>query len=229
MKKIFTRIIFTLSALLISTSTYSQGVNLEAYGYSGINKRYSRAGCWGVGYEHNFGEKLSLGLTYKKPFSASNSGYGFSVDYGFTTTDGNVRFSVNHSNEWQEFYFSSKYFFNDNSDGSYYIASGISLLLATNNYKVNGLSKTPYLPTYIGDVVQGDYQQSITLFPFALDLGHRSNFEDIYLELYVGMQMLPLGANPDVEPKFLADHGVETRYVPISVHSGISLGYSWKK
>ena len=168
-------------------------------------------------------------MTYRTPFSSNEGLYINEVRYGYPTNDGDVYFTVYHINDWQEFAYTSKYYFIDNEDAGFYVASGISLMLATNTYKVDNLTTVGNTQPYQGDVVPGDYEQEITLIPFSLDLGHRGEFDGLFFEYFVGMQILPFGANPDVEPAFLANHGVETRYMPVSFHAGISLGYSWIK
>ena len=186
MKIFLSRAILVISLLLNYTNVNSQGIRLDGICYSGINNHYSSAGYWGLSYDQNFGEKLSLSLSFRTPFS-------------------------------------------DNSDGSYFVSSGISLMLATNTYNlyyldVDGNSQSSY-----GDLAVGEYEQSITLIPFALDLGHRSEFDGFYLEYYVGAQFLLSGANTEVEPASLANHGVETRYSSASIHAGLCLGFSWVK
>lgn len=229
MKVLLTGVILVASLFLNITTVSSQGIRLDGICYSGINDDYSSAAYWGLSYDHNLGEKLSLSFSYRTPFSSNEGLYVNEVQYGYPTVDGDVYFTVYHINDWQEFAYTSKYFFSDNSDGSYFVSSGISLMLAKNTYNVTNLRVGGNSQPSYGDVKEGKYDQSITLIPIALDLGHRSEFDGFYLEYYVGMQMLPFGANPDVEPAFLADHGVETRYTPVSIHAGLCLGFSWVK
>lgn len=229
MKIFLSRAILVISLLLNYTNVNSQGIRLDGICYSGINNHYSSAGYWGLSYDQNFGEKLSLSLSFRTPFSSNEGLYVNEVQYGFRSIDGDVHFTVYHINDWQEFAYTSKYFFSDNSDGSYFVSSGISLMLATNTYNLNYLDVDGNSQSSYGDLAVGEYEQSITLIPFALDLGHRSEFDGFYLEYYVGAQFLLSGANTEVEPASLANHGVETRYSSASIHAGLCLGFSWVK
>lgn len=228
MKNISTGFLILFSILLVNTNANSQAIKVDFLGYSGITERYSNPMYWGIGYDHNLIDKLSVGLTYKKGYSFDDSYYINQVDYGFPTSDGDVLFSIYHKTNWHEFAFTSKYFFEDNSDGSYFVSSGISLFQATNTYDLNNLSVNGDPgPAFYGDLREGIYEQDITLIPFSLDLGRRGEFDGFYFEYNLGVGFTPFGAHPDVEPASLANHGVETRFAPISFHFGLSFGFSW--
>jgi len=224
MKILSQPIILVLIILLNSANVNSQGIK-AGVGFSGITQRYTNPNYFTIGYDQNLGEKISISLTYNLGFPPSND---VELTYGFPSADGNVQFSVNHICTWNEFSFTSKYFFRDNSDGSFYSSSGVSLLKAKNEYEVTSLSvdgNSTY--TNYGDLSEGTYDQDITLIPLFLNFGYRGEFEGWYFDVYAGMGILPFGANPDVEPAALANRGVETRFAPVSFQFGITYGISW--
>lgn len=228
MKNITSGIILLASVFLNYINANSQAIKADFIGYSGITSRYENQLFYGFGYDQNLGEKISVGITYKKGYSLDDTYFTTQIEYGFPTVDGDVLFSVYHHNSWQEFSYTSKYFFEDNSDGSYFVSTGISLLMAKNEYDVRDLSVNGnFDPTFYGDLREGLYKQDITLIPISLDLGRRGEFDGLYFEYYFGLGLLPFGANPDVEPASLANHGVETRFEPVSFHFGLSFGFSW--
>ncbi len=230
MKKISTGIFLVIYLLLNYTNSNSQGIKVDFLGFNGVAQNYGTPLFWGIGYEQNFGEKISLGLTYRSGYSFDSENSYSDVEYGFSIPNGNVSFTVFHNCTWSEFAYTSKYFFSDNSDGSYYVASGISMMQTTvqydlNNLQVNGISD----PTFYGDLSEGIYKQDITLFPVSIDLGHRGEFDGLFYDYYIGLGFLPFGANPDAEPASLASHGVEPQFASLSFRFGMTFGVSWAR
>lgn len=232
MKKIFFPALVLITLIISTHQVKAQAIKLDYIGFSGICSRYSNPFFYGIGYDQNFGDKLSLGLTYKGGYALDDGYWNQEIDYSFLSTDASniehvISFSVIHKTSWHEFAYTSKYFFEDNTDGGYFISSGISLLQATNTYQVYGLAQDQVQVPNYQDLSQGLYEQKITLFPVSLDLGGRGAFDGFYFEYYLGMAFLPFGSKKDVEPAFLNNHGVETRFQPVSFHMGLSIGVSW--
>ena len=230
MKKIYILIIISILANIKISN--AQAIKLDYLAFSGIASRYSKPFFWGIGYDHNLGDKISIGLTYKSGYALDADYFNTEISYGFPAVDASniehlVTFNVVHNTSWREFAYTSKYFFADNTDGGYFVSSGISLFQAKNEYQVSGLAvdmdpKTNYL-----DIAEGIYEQNITLLPISFDLGGRGAFDGFYFEYYLGMGFLPFGSQKDVKPAFLFNHGVETRFQPISFHLGLCVGVSW--
>ncbi len=228
MKKTSAGVLLVIVLLLNYTNAYSQGIKVDFLGYTGIADWYGTQMFYGFGYDHNLGEKLSVGLTYKNGYTLDDNSSSVQVDYGFPSSDGDVLFSVYHTNEWHEFAFTSKYFFTDNLDGSYFVSSGISLVKVKNGYNIPSIDvENLGTVSVYQDLRTGYNEQDITLIPFSLDLGHRGDFDGLYYEIYTGIAFTPFGAHPDVEPAFLANQGVETSFSPISFHVGMSFGFGW--
>lgn len=227
MKKLSAGVLLTVTILLTYSNIYSQAIKVDFLGYNGIVDGYEKQMFYGFGYDHNLGDKISIGLTYKSGYSLDESFYSEGVGYSFSSVDGLVYFQVLQGIEWHEFAFTSKYFFSDNEDGSYFVSSGISLLKSKNEYYVNSLSVGGIGQESYGDISTGTYQQDVTLIPLSLDLGHRGEFDGLYFEIYSGVAFTPFGANPDAEPAFLKTYGVETKFNPVSFHICLSFGFSW--
>ena len=139
MKKISTGVFIVIYLLLNYTNSNSQGIKVDFLGFNGVAQNYGTPLFWGIGYEQNFGEKISLGLTYRSGYSFDSENSYSDVEYGFSIPNGNVSFTVFQNCSWSEFAYTSKYFFSDNSDGSYYVASGISMMQTTVQYELNNL------------------------------------------------------------------------------------------
>lgn len=205
---------------------------MEVMGYTTIQKSYTSTFYYGFGYEQNVGDKISLGLTYRK-------GYSIDPDYSSTTNtytfvgyeNGvgyNVSFDVVNISDWHEFNYTSKYFFEDNMEGGYF-SSSIGIVKTDIEYNVQNIWVDQYPAYYAFDITPGVYHQELTLVPVSFDLGSRSEFDGWYYDLYLGVSMLPFGNKKDVKPQFLHNRGVESLFDPLSFHIALSVGVSWAK
>ena len=227
MKNISLRVLLILALLFNHIDTKAQAIKADFLTYDGICVNYSKPLFWGLGYDHNLGDKISIGLTYKKGYFFDEELSANEVEYGFPSANGDVYFSVWHNTSWHEFAYTSKYFFADNTDGSYFVSSGIGLMKAKNEYDLNSLRVDGVYTPHYGDLTEGIYEQDITLIPISIDIGNRGEFDGLYFEWYMGARFLPFGSSFDVEPASLAIHGVETRFQPISFHIALCVGVSW--
>ncbi len=220
-------IVLILSILYNYSNVYSQSIKFGV-AFSGITREYKNTESFTIGYDHNVGEKNSFGLSYKIGFPPYNSSLG--TPYSFSSPDGTVNFQVSQQATWHEFSYTSKYFLYNNSDADFYVSSGISLLKSKNEYEVTSLSvnNDPNKSQY-KDLSEGIFTQNVTLIPLSIDFGHRGEYDRWFLDYFVGISILPFGANPDIEPAALANHGVETMFSSFSFRYGASFGISWVK
>lgn len=216
--------IFTLSTLAAS----SQGIRVEYFGVSGVASRYGSLVFYGFGYEQNVGDKISLGLTYRKGYDITD---GETVDPEYVSymkgTD-EVKIDLSQTGTWKEFSYSSKYHFTDNSDGGFYIANSLSLFSAKTiinitSINVNGNSD---ISNYDG-IGRTTYEKSTTLLPMTFDLGYRSEFDGWYQDYYFGINLLPFGNNKTVTPSQLSDHGITSKFNSLSFRFGMCFGIAW--
>ena len=223
-KRIILATLFTVSTLAAS----SQAIRFEYFGVSGVASRYGPLEFYGIGYEQNVGEKISLGLTYRKGYDIT-SGETVDVEYvNYTKALDDVRIDLLQTGTWSEFSYSSKYHFTDNSDGGFYIANSLSMFNAKTNINitqitVNGNSD---ISNYdgIGTIA---YEKSITLLPLSIDLGYRSEFDGWYQDYYFGINLLPFGNNKTVQPSQLSDHGLTSKFNSLSFRFGMCFGIAW--
>ena len=222
-KRIILATLFTLSTLAAS----SQGIRFEYFGVSGVASQYGSLVFYGFGYEQNVGEKISLGLTYRKGYDITD-GETVDVEYvNYTKALDDVRIDLLQTGTWSEFSYSSKYHFTDNSDGGFYIANSLSLfnaktIINITSIYVNGSSESNY--DGIGTIA---YERSITLLPLSIDLGYRSEFDGWYQDYYFGINFLPFGNNKTVQPSQLSDHGLTSKFNSLSFRFGMCFGIAW--
>ena len=223
-KRIILATLFTLSTLAAS----SQGIRFEYFGVSGVASQYGSLVFYGFGYEQNVGEKISLGLTYRKGYDITDgeNSETESINYLSKTSD-DVRINLLQSATWNEFSYSSKYHFTDNSDGGFYIANSLSLfnaktIINITSIYVNGSSESNY--DGVGTIA---YERSITLLPLSIDLGYRSEFDGWYQDYYFGINFLPFGNNKTVQPSQLSDHGLTSKFNSLSFRFGMCFGIAW--
>lgn len=216
--------------LLIQNPVQSQGLKMEVFGYNTLQKSYTSTFYYGFGYEQNVGDKISLGLTYKKGYSIDPDFSSSTESYYFVGIDNGVSYGVSFDiisiSDWYEWNYSSKYFFEDNSEGSYFSTS-IGLLKSSVEHDVHNLLVDFAGASSAFGVSDGIYKQDITLIPLSFDLGSRSEFDGWYYDLYLGVSMLPFGSKKEIKPQFLHNKGVESLFSPVSFHIAFSIGVSW--
>lgn len=226
MKKLV-RILFF--ALILPLFSNGQGIRLEWFGVKSLAADYARPNFYGFGYEHNVGDKISLGLTYRAGYDLTDDG-PTRTDISYSSTVyGDIHFYVNQFTSWSEFSYSSKYYFEDNEDGSFYFSNTISLFKAENTYDVTEIYNN--FGSVIGGIdgiPLGVSKQKVTLVPLSFDIGYRSEFDGWYQDYYIGATFLPFGNLKAVQPSGLANHGVEPLFSSVSFQLGLCMGISWK-
>ena len=203
---------------------------MDVLGYTTLQKSYTSTFYYGFGYEQNVGEKISLGLTYRKGYSIDPDYSTLVNSYSFVGYENgvgyNVSFDILNISNWHEFVYTSKYFFEDNLDGGYFSTS-IGLVKSEIEYDIQNiwLDQSPVYNSF--DISYGVYKQDLTLVPISFDLGSRSEFDGWYYDFYLGLSILPFGNKKDVKPQFLHNRGVETMFDPVSFHIALCFGVSW--
>lgn len=226
MKRIF-RILFFV--LILPVFSNGQGIRLEWFGVKSLAADYAQPNFYGFGYEHNVGEKISLGLTYRAGYDISGDGPSQSQINYTSTVYGDVYFYLYQSTNWHEFSYSSKYYFEDNEDGSFYFSNTISMFKAENVYDVTEIySNSGSTGGGFDGIPIGETKQKVTLIPLSFDLGYRSEFDGWYQDYYIGATFLPFGNLKAVQPSGLASHGVKPLFSSVSFQLGLCMGISWK-
>ena len=224
---LYKRIILATLFIVSTLGASSQGIRFEYFGVSGVASRYGPLEFYGIGFEQNVGDKISLGLTYRKGYDIT-SGETVDPEYvSYLKNSDEVRIDLLQSGAWSEFSYSSKYHFTDNSDGGFYIANSLSLFSAKTiinitSISVNGSSESNY--DGVGTIA---YEKSITLLPMSFDLGYRSEFDGWYQDYYFGINLLPFGNNKTVTPSQLSDHGITSKFNSLSFRFGLCFGIAW--
>ncbi len=231
MKLILTKIVFFITLICTYSQVNAQGIKVDLFGYSGLSSEYTSSFYYGIGYDQNVGDKISLGFSYIKGYSIDPDYSKTEQYYSFIATENNLNYNVEVGltalSSWHSFSYTSKYFFDDNSDGGYYFSTGISMLQTEIEYDVHSISVDQMGSSNAFGISQGLYKQKLTLIPISIDLGSRSEFDGWYYELYAGASLLPFGAKKDVSPSFLKNIGVETKFNPVSFHISLCVGVSW--
>ena len=64
------KFLLLICTLFFCNESFAQDVKVEYLGFDGIGVKYKRFMTWGLGYHHELGEKITIGLNYR-------SYYGF--------------------------------------------------------------------------------------------------------------------------------------------------------
>ena len=136
---------------------------------------------YSFGVEQYFIDKLSLAISYRKPFYLE----GGDINYESTTTYNGFEITSEGSNKMYAIDFESKYFFEETDEG-WYMSSGISYqhiemnLDITYVYDLSGNYAPP-------PIAVGAYQDNVSIFPLTVKAGHRNSGDIVVFDYYFGL------------------------------------------
>lgn len=229
------KLVLIFFSFFIFDASFGQ-VKVEYLGFDALGVKYKRFVTWGLGYHHELGEKITIGLNYR-------SYYGFIPPHdreSYNTT----RFDIEiigqngtpeiatveylHDLSWFGFYYSSRYFFTSIRDNGFFIEESIGYYRMKSIVDVINFGPdfgtTPADKTLLGELEQVDI-----LVPIALHFGARAYVEtssknDLSYDFTVGLQYLTGDANPVMKNTLFRQNGETIKYSKLSFDIAISFG-----
>jgi hypothetical protein len=216
MKKLFVAILICASMV----AARAQETELFASTQSGDpfkNNLESERILWNYsfGVEQYFIDKLSLSLSYRKPF------FLISDDVGYASSEYDY-FEIVYRTNYNMYAIDleSKYFFEDPEEG-WYLSSGLSYqhietsMDVTSIYDQSGNYRASPFPL-------GTYKEEKSIFPFSLKAGHRNSGDVLVFDYYFGFAY-NLGSG-DVAHQY-SDYLQYDSFKSLSIILGLKMGF----
>jgi hypothetical protein len=236
MKRTLRKTILIFCISFIPSALYSQAVRVNYYGLNTMQEesRSIRHQFIGIGYEKNLFDKIAVSLEF-------NTGYNLNQFANVEPNGGNFLLIDNSGNYyyysyllnigWREFAYQSKYFFRKNTDNSFYLATGISLIAMGYEMDIVDVDD-PGNNGGTGPLSLGKIEHTNIFFPVSFKFGFRNNITGIFGDYSCGISFLPSsGAYGTGNPKIDAADGTASFNQLKSVYFmvAMSLGFGWYK
>lgn len=217
---------FLLSFILpVSRIQAQAGLRFDV-GYSSLSADYHMPEFLAAGYLQDIGDKVSIGLSYRYGIDFEER-TGSDHTYSFQSNGDIISFQMDEKNSWQSISYTAKYHFNDCYEGAY-VSHSISYLWATHENYITEISVNDIFQYNYNDLESfSTYRDKISLFPFSVDLGYRTDFEDWFYDFYVGFTYLPFGNSADYKSNTLQSAGAKMDYPALSFQVGLCAGIAW--
>ncbi|MFZ7116746.1 MAG: hypothetical protein ACO1G9_15295 [Bacteroidota bacterium] len=223
-------------SLFIFNTSFAQDVKVEYLGFDGIGARYKRYLTWGLGYHHELGEKITIGLNYR-------SYYGFLPNHD-PEFDNTATFNLEVVNQngvietakvdffrdisWYGFYYSSRFFFSSIRDDGYFIEESIGYYHMRSILDVQSFVYG-YGPEAADMSILGKLEQVDILYPIALHFGARGYLDtgalnDLTYDITIGAQYVLGDPNPVLKNIVFRENGESIRFSKLSFDLAISFG-----
>ncbi|MFZ7145126.1 MAG: hypothetical protein ACO1G6_07260, partial [Bacteroidota bacterium] len=125
--------------------------------------------------------------------------------------------------------FESRYFFRDNDEGSWYMASKISFQKRKETTVIERIGLSNSVQTSFYDIEEsGEYSQNLFITPLSLTLGHRSNLEGFIFDFNLGYAFLPKNVYELSIPRGSITDNTITFYKSTFTF-GLSIGIGWAR
>jgi hypothetical protein len=211
----------------MTISSAGQSIKFTYLGYnSWQNYEGQRNMYYGGGYEQNVTDRISVSLDY-------NSGYTLDEDKwsSVTFTDGTYGYSFDYivTAPWQELAYTSKFFFTENDDRSWYISSGIAYRTTTVDVQVLPNYFDPVYASVGQEIGMGINKKRQSLFPITMRIGGRGSIDSWFGDYFIGLTFVPGASGAGTGNKTL-DNAIGKKYFrTLSVSIGIALGIGWSE
>jgi len=192
-----------------------------------VKQENSKTYYYGFGYEQNLGTKVAVSLEYNKGYSLSTVDYTPLSYYEYYDQVGlGYSFYYGHAITWSEIAYISRYFFDYNDDGSWYLSSGIGLRTAKIEIVTENISyDTPYFSQ--ATQFQNLKSSNVTLIPISFKVGYRNSIDGFFGDYFLGLTYIP-GAEDKGSGNKAFDTFINKKYFNnISFNFGICIGIGW--
>lgn len=220
--------------MLAGSNGFSQAIRFNTYNYCDdfrVNKStdiYDEGGSslddnsdfyWGIGYEQNVGDRISvsaeinssLGKIYSESYVSIPEPYvDLTTGQTYTTTK-----SYNLYVSYVELKYISKYFFKENDDRSGYIASTLGFKKVNYGYSDEEGGE--------GDL---SLKESKLIIPLGLRLGWRGSIDGWFGDGFIGAG-LNIGASSEVKDPIIKAFNKNSSISTIYFTAGYSFGIGW--
>jgi len=215
------RPLFWLAGLLLCSTSLSpaQAIRWNALDYSPVLKSMGvPALYYGFGYEHLVDEYLSV--TAEVNFSYT--GQDQDAYYGYY--NGNSQISLDYTFKYPttEFAWQARYYFDGNTETSWYFSSGVSYKQVRFKCDVlNTYSQNQGVPA---GLTPGATQENFAVFPLSIRLGHRGETDGFFTEYFIGFNF-NIG---DIKPKAAVfDYIQYNELATLNFCAGLNFGVGW--
>ncbi|MBL0033106.1 MAG: hypothetical protein IPP27_13360 [Bacteroidetes bacterium] len=225
----FKFILFTFFLSVNANFVFAQAIKLTLIEYNEVGRTGTDNSAFGIGYEQNLNSRISIlinpGMEYPDDLDDT-----FSYDYrdGLYQYDNDVTdigFSRKHTT--LKLTFESRYFFRDNDENSWYMASKASFQSRKETTIIHYIGDYNSPQTSFHDIeVNGEYSQSVFITPLSLTIGHRSNLEGFIFDFNFGYAFLPKNVyDLSIPTGSIIDKSVT--YHKSTITFGLSIGIGW--
>ena len=185
----------------------------------------------GLGYEHNLGNRIALSFEYNISYSAIIKDEIFFSDqntqYASIKSGSNYyRYGYTTKHSMHEIGYQSKYFFRVNSGHSWYVSTGISMLLINYNWEINSSlnQNNVALPS---DFKTGKFSEPVTYLPFTLRFGFRGPIDGSYGDYSFGLKANLSGDKTPTEKSY--QYAGNSSLIDVGFFLCASWGFGWAK
>ena len=183
---------FVFFLLLIGNNAFAQAIKLTFLESNEVAVEGTANLSLGIGYEQNLHKRISVLINGGLVYSSENTSiYNYRTGfYQYDNDTTNIDFSREHTAF--KLTFESRYFFRDNDEGSWYIASKISFQSRKETTTILAIGPSSNPQNSFHDIeVSGKYSQSLLITPLSITMGHRSSLEGFIFDINLGYAFLP--------------------------------------
>ncbi len=230
------KFLLLICTLFFCNESFAQDVKVEYLGFDGIGVKYKRFMTWGLGYHHELGEKITIGLNYRSyygfvpphdPDFDNTSSFDIDVvDQNGITESARVDYFRDLS--WYGFYYSTRFFFKSIRDDGFFFEESIGYYHMKSIIDVKSFYYG-YGPQSADMSVLGELKQVDILIPIGLHLGARAYVEtgaknDISYDFAFGVQYLTGNSDPILKNPVFRDKGETIKFSKLSFDMAFSFG-----
>ncbi len=223
------RFVFIILFSLLGYEISAQAIKLTLVENNEVRRTNTNNSSYGIGYEQNLHRRISIVVSPGFEFPSGtddelnyNSSRGL-YQYGNEITT--IDFTRKHATS--KLTFESRYFFRDNDEASWYMASKISFQKRKETTKILDIGDLNQSVNSFHDIeVSGEYSQNLFITPLSFTLGHRSNLEGFIFDFNLGYAFLPKNKYELTIPNGSTTDKSIIFYSRI-ITFGLSIGYGW--
>lgn len=145
----------------------------------------------GLGYEQNLGHKIALSLEYNVSYSTAlddESLVSEETQYASVPSgNGTYSYSYTFEHPMQEISYQSKYLFRETGTHSWYVSTGLSLLMVDYTWKLNSSNQWNAQPP--ADYRASSFNETVMYVPFNLRFGFRGPIDGSYGDYSFGLKV----------------------------------------
>jgi hypothetical protein len=207
----------------------AQAIRLNLLDYSSVIKGGDVSGFYaGFGYEQNVGDRIAVSLEYNFSYLNNTTEYDQYYNSSYYDNSGNssyLTFDYFIAYPSKELAWQSKYFFNDNDEGSWYIASGIAYKSIKYNWGITDINADYNYPVP-PELAEGKFEESVAVIPLSLKLGYRNSIDGIFGDYFIGINYNTGGSSPD---DVILKNYLQGVIRKINFSFGLNFGFGWAK